>query len=96
LGRLSILGVFKITKKEQIIGGKVTIGKLENGCEVRIVRDKDTIGMGKINSLQQNKKDVNEVLENFEAGLKVETQTKIKIGDSLECFKKEERTRKLG
>lgn len=96
LGRLLVLAVFKVTKKEQIIGGKVTTGKLENGAEVRIVRDKDTIGMGKITSLQQNKKDTSEVTENFEAGLKVETQTKIKIGDSLECYKKEERIRKLG
>ena len=96
LGRLSILAVFKVTKKEQIVGGKVTTGKIENGCDVRIVRDKDTIGEGKITGLQQNKKDVSECAENFECGLKVETQTKIKIGDSLECYKKEERTRKLG
>jgi len=96
IGRLSILGVFKVTKKEQIVGGKVTTGKIENGTEVRIVRDKDTIGSGKIVSLQQNKKDVSECAENFECGLKVETQTKIKVGDSLECYKKEERTRKLG
>ncbi|OGD56383.1 translation initiation factor IF-2 [Candidatus Berkelbacteria bacterium RBG_13_40_8] len=96
LGRLSILAVFKVTKKEQIVGGRVTTGKIENGTEVRIVRDKDTIGEGKIVSLQQNKKDVSECAENFECGLKLETQTKIKVGDSLECYKKEERTRKLG
>ncbi len=96
IGRLSVLAVFKVTKKEQIVGGKVTTGKIENGTDVRIVRDKDTIGMGKITSLQQNKKDVSECAENFECGLKVETQTKIKVGDSLECYKKEERTRKLG
>jgi translation initiation factor IF-2 len=96
IGRLSVLAVFKVTKKEQIVGGKVVTGKIENGAEVRIVRDKDTIGEAKITSLQQNKKDVSEVLENFESGLKIATQTKIKVGDSLECYKKEERTRKLG
>lgn len=96
LGRLEILGVFKVTKKEQIIGGRVTTGKLENGAEIRIVRDKDTIGTGKITGLQQAKKDTSEVGEGFEAGLKVETTTKIKVGDILEAFKKEERTRKLG
>ena len=96
IGRLSVLAVFRITKNEKIVGGKVTSGKIENGAEVRIVRDKDTIGAGKITSLQQNKKDTSEVAENFEAGLKVETATKIQVGDSLECYKKEERTRKLG
>jgi len=96
IGRLSVLAVFRTTKNEKIVGGKVTTGKLENGCDVRIVREKDTIGQGKITSLQQNKKDVSEVAENFECGLKIATPTKIEVGDSLECYKKEERTRKLG
>ncbi|KKQ90994.1 MAG: Translation initiation factor IF-2 [Berkelbacteria bacterium GW2011_GWA1_39_10] len=96
IGRLSILAVFKTSKNEKIIGGRVTKGKLEDHCQVRIVRDKDTIGMGEITSLQQNKKDTSEVAEGFECGLKVESPTKILVGDSLECYKKEERTRKLG
>ncbi|MCL5407654.1 MAG: translation initiation factor IF-2 [Patescibacteria group bacterium] len=96
VGRLQVLAVFKISKNEKIIGGKVTTGKIENGAEVRIVRDRDNVGTGKITNLQQNKKDMSEVLEGFEAGLKVETSTKIQVGDSLECFRKEERIRKLG
>ncbi len=96
LGRLEVLAVFRVTKKEKIVGGRVTTGKIANGAQTRIVRDKDTIGAGKITNLQQNKKDVSEVAENFEAGLKIETPTKIQVGDILECFKKEERTRKLG
>ena len=96
LGRLEVLAVFRTTKNEKIIGGRVTTGKIENGAEVRIVRDKDTIGQGKITNLQQNKKDVSAVAQNYEAGLKIETQTKIQVNDILECFRKEERTRKLG
>ncbi len=96
LGRLEVLAVFRTTKNEKIIGGKVSSGKIENNTEVRIVRDKDTVGQGKITNLQQNKKDVAEVAENFEAGLRVEGTTKIQVGDILECFKKEEKLRKLG
>jgi translation initiation factor IF-2 len=96
IGRLSVLAIFKTTKKEQIFGGKVTSGKIENNRNVKIVRDKETIGEGKITNLQQNKKDSKEVLENFECGLKVETQTKIMVGDSIECYKTEEIVRKLG
>lgn len=96
VGRLQILAVFRTTKNEKIVGGKVTSGKIMNGAEVRIVRDKETIGIGKIINLQQNKKDINEVTENFEAGLRIATPTKILIGDFLECYKKEERMRKLG
>lgn len=96
LGRLEVLAVFRTAKHEKIIGGRVTSGKIENGVQARITRDKDTIGEGKITSLQQNKKDVSQVAENFECGLKLETPTKIQVGDVLEVFKKEEHTRKLG
>ena len=96
LGRLEILAVFRITKNVKIVGGRVTSGKIENSAQIRIVREKETIGEGKIVSLQHNKKDVAEVAENFECGLEVETQIKIAVGDVLECFKKEERIRKLG
>ena len=95
IGRLEILAIFKVHKNEKIIGGKVTKGKLENNCNIKIVRDKETIGEGKIEGLQLNKKDVREVLENFECGLKVETEIKVAVGDILECYKTEERVRRL-
>lgn len=96
VGRMEILAIFKVSRQEQIIGGKVKTGKIENNCVVKIVREKESIGEGKISSLQQNKRDVTEVFEGFECGLKVTSVTKIKVGDSLECYKVEEIVRKLG
>lgn len=96
VGRMEVLAIFKVQRQDQIIGGKVKTGRIENNCVVKIVRDKETIGEGTISSLQQNKKDAHEVLEGFECGLKVTSPTKIKVGDSLECYKKEEIMRKLG
>jgi len=96
VGRMEVLAIFKVQRQEQIIGGKVKTGRIENDCVVKIVRDKETIGEGTISSLQQNKKDSHEVLEGFECGLKVTSPTKIKVGDSLECYKKEEIIRRLG
>lgn len=96
IGRMEVLAIFKVSKNEQIIGGKVTTGKIEDKCEMKIMREKELVGVGQIVHLQQNKKDAREVLEGFEAGLKLETQTKIKVGDILECYKKEEIVRRLG
>lgn len=96
VGRMEILAIFKVSRQDQIIGGKVTTGKIENNCVVKIVRDKEMIGEGKISSLQQNKNDTKEVVEGFECGLKVTSPTKIKVGDSLECYKTEEIIRRLG
>ena len=96
VGRMEVLAIFKVSRQDQIIGGKVKTGKIENNCIVKIVREKETIGEGKISSLQQNKSDAKEVIEGFECGLKVTSQTKIKVGDSLECYKIEEIIRRLG
>ena len=87
IGRMEVLAVFRTAKNEKIVGGKVTTGKIENGSQVRITRNKDTIGEGKIINLQQSKKDTSEVLEGFECGLKVATPTKILVGDILEAYK---------
>ena len=96
IGRMEVLAIFKVHRDEKIIGGKVTTGRIENKAGVKITRDKDTIGEGKIENLQQNKSDVHECMEGFECGLKVITATKIAVGDILECYKKEERVRKIG
>lgn len=96
LGRMKILAIFKTGRNEQIIGGLVTVGRIVNESMVKIVRDKEILTEAKISNLQQNKKDVHEVLENFECGLKIETATKLKVDDVLECFEKQEIIRKLG
>jgi translation initiation factor IF-2 len=96
LGRLKVLAIFKTSRNEQIIGGIVTSGKIVNESMVKIVRNKEVLTEAKITNLQQNKKDVHEVLENFECGMKIETSTKLKTDDVLECFEKQEIIRKLG
>ena len=95
VGRMEVLAIFKVARQDQIIGGKVKTGRIENNCVVKIVRDKETLGEGKITSLQQNKREVSDVQEGFECGLKVVSATKIKVGDSLECYKHEEIIRRL-
>lgn len=97
VGRAKILKVFTHGKKSQILGAKVTRGKLENDLEIRALRDKAEIGLGKITSLQQNKKSVTEVLEGFECGLGIEGDFSSQIieGDTLIAFRKEEKLPKL-
>ena len=95
IGRLKVLAVFRTTKNKKIIGGKVTSGRLETNAQAKIFRDREEVGVGKIDSLQLEQKKVSEVLENFECGLEIETLTKIEVGDSIECYKHEEITRKL-
>lgn len=83
-GELEILAVFNQKKLEkQVVGGRVMQGILKNKAEVEIRRGEEIIGKGRLLNLQQQKKDAATVEEGKEAGLLVNSQTPIQVGDRL-------------
>ncbi len=88
LGHLEVKGVFFLKKNEQIIGGRVTDGSAKRVL-FRLHRADKVLGQGKITSLRKAEKDVKEVGEGSECGLKVEFPVPIELGDVLEIFSKE-------
>jgi translation initiation factor IF-2 len=68
---------------------------MENGAEVRVVRNKQTIATGRVGQLQSNKLNAKEVTEGNECGLKVEGVTGIQVGDRLQAFTQISKRRKL-
>lgn len=95
LGELAILKIFKSTKTDGIIGGRVTKGVAEKGSQAHIVRAGEIIGQAKITRLQREQSVVDRVEVGTECGLSINTDTIPKIGDSLTLFKQEERIRRL-
>jgi translation initiation factor IF-2 len=101
LGKLKVLAIFMTGKKDMIVGGKVTSGKMANKENIEILREpahnasqsdvggEKSLGRGKLINLQQNKVDVDEVKENAECGITFLGETKIKEGDTLVCFHEE-------
>ncbi|MFA5994010.1 MAG: translation initiation factor IF-2 [Parcubacteria group bacterium] len=89
LGKMEVLALFKTGKKDMIVGGKITSGKLAKGCLIEVMRNDAIIGRGKLQNLQQNKVDVDEVLKNNECGITFDGETKIKEGDILISFTEE-------
>ena len=63
-----------------------TDGKIQRGCEVRVLRDNIVIHEGELASLRRFKDDVKEVASGYECGMQVEKFNDIKIGDVIECF----------
>lgn len=83
-GELEVLAVFNQEKPErQLVGGKVTRGVFRNKAQFEIVRGDVALGSGRILNLQSMKKNVTEVEEGKEAGLLVNSQTLIQVGDKL-------------
>lgn len=85
-GTLKVLKTFGATKERQVVGGKVTAGRITDNGTVRIMRRDFEIGRGKIVGLQQSKIKSKEVLEGTEAGVLVEAKIDIAPGDELEAF----------
>ncbi len=94
-GRAKILKVFKQDGRKQIVGGKVEDGRLEKGALIEVKRGVNAVGRGKINQLQQNKIDTNEVAKGYEFGTMIESEAVIKEGDFLEVFHEDVTKRKL-
>jgi translation initiation factor IF-2 len=94
-GRLSVLAVFKTGKRDMIVGGRVSEGKLVRGSLLEVKRGDEILGRGKMNNLQQNKQNVDEVGQGNECGVVFDGNLKIAEGDTLIAFKEEERLRSL-
>lgn len=85
-GEAKILKTFSRTKKTQIIGGRVSEGKLVDKSQFVITRRGDEIGEGSFNELQKQKEKTSEVQEGSEFGAEVETPYEIAAGDIIVAF----------
>jgi translation initiation factor IF-2 len=95
LGKMKVLAVFKTGKKDMIVGGKITTGRLVNGCLLEVTRNDEVIGSGKLDNLQQNKINVPECEKNNECGITFLGETKIKEGDTVVCYREEVKKKTL-
>lgn len=97
-GTIKILAVFKTGKKDMIVGGKITEGKLVKGDFVDIIREDEVVGKGKIVEMKQGKENVEESLEGDECGMSFEpigSFNKIKEGDKLAAYALEVQTKTI-
>jgi translation initiation factor IF-2 len=95
LGEAEVRDLFKVPKMGVIAGCSVRSGVINRQGRVRVIRDGSEIYDGNIASLRRFKDDVKEVREGFECGIGVENFNDIKVGDVLECYRKEQVARTL-
>jgi len=95
LGLVNVLAIFKTGKRDMIIGGRVSEGKIIKNALLEIKREGELVGKGKIENLQQDKKPTTEVGQGNECGIVFEGDIKIKEGDTLVAYIEEEKKRTL-
>lgn len=85
-GKVKILKCFSATKERQVVGGRITEGRIASNSVVKIIRRDNEIGAAHIVGLEQGKVKAKEVLEGSECGILIESKFEIAAGDVLEAF----------
>ena len=86
IGHAEVRETYKVSKVGTVCGCYCTDGKIQRGCDVRVLRDNIVIHEGSLASLRRFKDDVREVASGYECGMQVEKFNDIKVGDVIECF----------
>ena len=86
IGHAEVRETYKVSKVGTVCGCYCTDGKIQRGCQVRVLRDNIVIHEGELASLRRFKDDVKEVASGYECGMQVEKFNDIKPGDIIECF----------
>lgn len=95
IGRAQVKEVFNIPKIGAIAGSQVIDGKIERGCNIRLLRDGKIVFDGKLSSLKRFKDDAKEVKNGLECGIALQDYNDLKVNDIFEAYLIEEVKRKL-
>ncbi|MDR0624866.1 MAG: translation initiation factor IF-2 [Holosporales bacterium] len=87
LGRAEIRVVFSKGKFTKIAGCYVLDGLVKRAnTQIRVIRQKDIVFTGEIDSMKREKDDIKEAKEGYECGIIIDGFNDIKEGDIIECF----------
>ena len=86
IGHAEVRETYKVSKVGTVMGCYVNDGKIQRGCQVRVLRDNIVIHEGDLASLRRFKDDVKEVASGYECGMQIEKFNDVKVGDVIECY----------
>jgi len=95
IGYAEILEVFNISKTGKVAGCRITEGRVERACGVRLLRENVVIHEGMLKTLKRFKDEVEKVQAGMECGMAFENYEDIRKADQIECFTVEYVDRKL-
>ncbi len=95
LGQAEVAAIFRTETGRMVLGARIKEGKLLTGSKVRVWRGQDPVGEGTLESLQSGKSPVKEASAGQECGLSFKGKLKLQVGDRLEAYMEESKTRKV-
>ncbi len=94
LGSADVRKIFALSKGGNVAGCMVVSGRVVKG-RCRILRRKDVIFEGLINSIKRFQDEVNEVRAGLECGIRLDGFHEYQTGDQIECYHLEKVAQKL-
>lgn len=95
IGRAQVRETFNIPKVGTVAGAGVVDGKIERGCNIRLLRDGKIVYDGKLSTLKRFKDEVKEVKNGYECGLALENFNDVRKEDVVEAYIMETKKRTL-
>jgi len=94
-GEANVLQLFDIVLKSKqamkVAGCRVTNGVVEKTKHVRVVRNRETIFEGHLDTFKHHKKDITEAGKGLECGLTIGGFDGLEVGDLIQVFEKIEK-----
>lgn len=98
-GEAEILQIFNINIRgrvyKPVAGCRVKNGTVTRSSKVRVIRNKDVVFDGALESLKNVKKDVAEMNKGSDCGMSFDGWSGIKEGDHVQCYEVHEERRTL-
>ncbi|KAL1800149.1 hypothetical protein ACET3X_000491 [Alternaria dauci] len=98
-GEVEVAAVFEISlggkKKMKVAGSKVRNGVVDRGTKARVLRGENVVYDGVIESLKNQKKDVEQMRKDTECGIGFEGWEDFKVGDRIQCYEEKFEKRNL-
>lgn len=95
LGKFKVMKIFFTGKGEMVVGGKITEGILKGKSNVRVLRDGNLIGEGKITGLKLVNEDIDELDKGNECGVRYQGKIRLEEHDVLEAWREEKKMKTL-
>ena len=86
IGEVKILKIFRSEPSRMIVGGLVISGVVKMGASVAVKRDEQKKGVGKITSLKNQQKDIQQAEQGSEVGIQFGGTTKLEEQDIIEVM----------
>ncbi|MBW6431810.1 translation initiation factor IF-2 [Patescibacteria group bacterium] len=95
IGHMKILGIFKVSPKKTVVGGKVEEGKAEKNAWARLKRKDEILGEYQVTAVQKGMNETQSCVAGEECGISFSEKVKIEVGDVLEFYSVSEKKKEM-